>query len=90
MKETVDAHVTVVSMGPDSALDAIHKVLAMGERTASTHRADAAPSLTSRSVMTRGSQAHDPGVAERSGGRHPRGHAESLSRTIVWSRGNSA
>ncbi len=30
LKETTDAHVTVVSMGPDSALDAIRKVLAMG------------------------------------------------------------
>ncbi|MEU9313933.1 electron transfer flavoprotein subunit beta [Streptomyces sp. NPDC048256] len=30
LKETVDAHVTVVSMGPGSALDAIRKVLAMG------------------------------------------------------------
>ncbi|MEV4453715.1 hypothetical protein AB0K24_51865 [Streptomyces mirabilis] len=30
LKETADAHVTVVSMGPDSALDAIRKVLAMG------------------------------------------------------------
>ncbi|WP_327321016.1 hypothetical protein [Streptomyces sp. NBC_01235] len=30
MKETADVHVTVVSMGPDSALDVIRKVLAMG------------------------------------------------------------
>ncbi|MER5185197.1 electron transfer flavoprotein subunit beta/FixA family protein [Streptomyces sp. NPDC002896] len=30
LKESVDAEVTVVSMGPDSALDAIRKVLAMG------------------------------------------------------------
>ncbi|MDQ1051317.1 electron transfer flavoprotein subunit beta/FixA family protein [Streptomyces sp. V4I2] len=30
LKETTDAHVTVVSMGPDSALHAIRKVLAMG------------------------------------------------------------
>ncbi|WP_406212544.1 electron transfer flavoprotein subunit beta/FixA family protein [Streptomyces canus] len=30
LKETTDAEVTVVSMGPDSALDAIRKVLAMG------------------------------------------------------------
>ncbi|SDP23927.1 electron transfer flavoprotein beta subunit [Streptomyces sp. cf386] len=30
LKETADAHITVVSMGPDSALDAIRKVLAMG------------------------------------------------------------
>ncbi|MGR6968646.1 electron transfer flavoprotein subunit beta/FixA family protein [Streptomyces cynarae] len=30
LKETVDAHITVVSMGPDSALEAIRKVLAMG------------------------------------------------------------
>ncbi|GAA4030125.1 electron transfer flavoprotein subunit beta/FixA family protein [Streptomyces plumbiresistens] len=30
LKETTDAHVTVVSMGPDSALDATRKVLAMG------------------------------------------------------------
>lgn len=30
LKETADAHVTVVSMGPDSALEAIRKVLAMG------------------------------------------------------------
>jgi electron transfer flavoprotein beta subunit len=30
LKETADAHVTVVSMGPGSALDAIRKVLAMG------------------------------------------------------------
>ncbi|KUO19599.1 electron transfer flavoprotein subunit beta/FixA family protein [Streptomyces dysideae] len=30
LKETADAEVTVVSMGPDSALDAIRKVLAMG------------------------------------------------------------
>ncbi|MFF8974864.1 electron transfer flavoprotein subunit beta/FixA family protein [Streptomyces sp. NPDC014995] len=30
LKETADAHVTVVSMGPESALDAIRKVLAMG------------------------------------------------------------
>ncbi|MEW2398147.1 electron transfer flavoprotein subunit beta/FixA family protein [Streptomyces sp. NPDC046862] len=30
LKETAGAHVTVVSMGPDSALEAIRKVLAMG------------------------------------------------------------
>ncbi|TLS42693.1 electron transfer flavoprotein subunit beta/FixA family protein [Streptomyces montanus] len=30
LKETADAHITVVSMGPDSALDAIRRVLAMG------------------------------------------------------------
>lgn len=30
LKESVDAEITVVSMGPDSALDAIRKVLAMG------------------------------------------------------------
>ncbi|MDX3587371.1 electron transfer flavoprotein subunit beta/FixA family protein [Streptomyces europaeiscabiei] len=30
LKETVDAHITVVSMGPDSALEAVRKVLAMG------------------------------------------------------------
>lgn len=30
LKEATDAEVTVVSMGPDSALDAIRKVLAMG------------------------------------------------------------
>jgi electron transfer flavoprotein beta subunit len=30
LKETADADVTVVSMGPDSAIDAIRKVLAMG------------------------------------------------------------
>ncbi|WP_329224482.1 electron transfer flavoprotein subunit beta/FixA family protein [Streptomyces canus] len=30
LKETTDAEVTVVSMGPESALDAIRKVLAMG------------------------------------------------------------
>ncbi|MPY60287.1 electron transfer flavoprotein subunit beta/FixA family protein [Streptomyces spongiae] len=30
LKETADAHITVVSMGPDSALEAIRKVLAMG------------------------------------------------------------
>ncbi|WP_406440229.1 electron transfer flavoprotein subunit beta/FixA family protein [Streptomyces sp. NBC_01613] len=30
LKETSDADITVVSMGPDSALDAIRKVLAMG------------------------------------------------------------
>jgi electron transfer flavoprotein beta subunit len=30
LKEAVDAEVTVVSMGPDSALDALRKVLAMG------------------------------------------------------------
>ncbi|MFI8834809.1 electron transfer flavoprotein subunit beta/FixA family protein [Streptomyces afghaniensis] len=30
LKETTDAHITVVSMGPDSAREAIRKVLAMG------------------------------------------------------------
>ncbi|MDX3613927.1 electron transfer flavoprotein subunit beta/FixA family protein [Streptomyces europaeiscabiei] len=30
LKETVDAHITVVSMGPDSALEAVRRVLAMG------------------------------------------------------------
>ncbi|MDX3128389.1 electron transfer flavoprotein subunit beta/FixA family protein [Streptomyces europaeiscabiei] len=30
LKETLDGHITVVSMGPDSALEAIRKVLAMG------------------------------------------------------------
>ncbi|KOG32489.1 electron transfer flavoprotein subunit beta/FixA family protein [Streptomyces resistomycificus] len=30
LKDTADAHVTVVSMGPESALEAVRKVLAMG------------------------------------------------------------
>lgn len=67
LKETADAHITVVSMGPDSALEAIRKVLAMGADRGIHHEAE-----TARPVGTgplRGRPGHRPHTGAGEGDR---------------------